>query len=199
MKQVLLAVMCLALNTWEASSQILDALVTNYYKNDSTFVMDGYTYQCDVDERCQFVTLYNKDNKWIYADNVYKATGKVFSPSIYEESSLNPIIDDDSMVTKAMNIVNNAFTQDMAKLFGTEVFGISMYLDSETGKVQDVEFNFVTFATYSKVPLSIYRDIELKLKEQISFVPTDLGKQLNYILLFWNQTPEGAIPLKDPD
>ena len=33
----------------------------NHYEESKTFVVDGYTYQCDV--RHGYVTLYNKDNK----------------------------------------------------------------------------------------------------------------------------------------
>jgi len=36
---------------------------TVIYKKTTTFEVDGYTYQCDVDDGSQFVTLYNKENK----------------------------------------------------------------------------------------------------------------------------------------
>ena len=34
---------------------------TVIYKKTTTFEVDGYTYQCDVDDGSQFVTLYNKE------------------------------------------------------------------------------------------------------------------------------------------
>ena len=66
-----------------------------------------------------------------------------------------------------------------------------MFLDPETGKVAEVRFNFATFSPYAKVPLSVYRNIEVQLKENISYTPTTVGKQLNYIMLSWSQTPIG--------
>ena len=39
---------------------------TVIYKKTTTFEVDGYTYQCDVDDGSQFVTLYNKENKLTY-------------------------------------------------------------------------------------------------------------------------------------
>ena len=45
---------------------------TIIYKKTTTFDVDGYTYQCDVDDGSQFVTLYNKENKLTYKDIVYK-------------------------------------------------------------------------------------------------------------------------------
>ena len=41
---------------------------TNYYKVDKTFYEDGYTYQCDVNEKTQRVWLYNVENKLTYVD-----------------------------------------------------------------------------------------------------------------------------------
>lgn len=74
-----------------------------------------------------------------------------------------------------------------------------MYLDAVTGKVLEVRFQFTTFNPFARVPISFYRNIELELKEQISFVTTDVGKQLNYIMLSWRQRPKGALPPPDTD
>ena len=51
---------------------------TVIYKKTTTFEVDGYTYQCDVDDGSQFVTLYNKENKLTYEKIVYKDTGKTY-------------------------------------------------------------------------------------------------------------------------
>ena len=58
----------------------------------------------------------------------------------------------------------------------------------------EVNFNFFTFEPYAKVPLHVYREIEVKLKEQIHFKPIEEGKQLNYIMLAWMQKPQGETP-----
>ena len=50
----------------------------------------------------------------------------------------------------------------------------------------------------AKVPLHVYREIEVKLKEQIHFKPIEEGKQLNYIMLAWMQKPQGKLPPLPP-
>jgi hypothetical protein len=55
---------------------------TNYYKVDKTFYEDGYTYQCDVNEKTQRVLLYNIENKLTYVDQIVKSTGKPISCSV---------------------------------------------------------------------------------------------------------------------
>ncbi|WP_270458619.1 DUF5043 domain-containing protein [Bacteroides intestinalis] len=138
------------------------------------------------------MTLYNKENKWTYEDMIYKSTGKYYAPSIYEEKKLNPIIDDEYMTRKVLFIIDNAFTKDMTKQFGENELHTTMYLDPNTGKVVEVNFQFTTFSPYAQIPLSVYRNIEVQLKEKISYAPTKVGKQLNYIMLSWGQTPKGA-------
>ncbi|MCS2440438.1 DUF5043 domain-containing protein [Bacteroides uniformis] len=48
------------------------------------------------------------------------------------------------------------------------------------------------------MPLHVYREIEVKLKEQIHFKPIEEGKQLNYIMLAWMQKPQGKLPPLPP-
>ena len=44
-----------------------------------------------------------------------------------------------------------------------------------------VDFDFVTFNPFATIPVSVYRQIEIQLKEKVWFVPTEFGKGLNYI------------------
>ena len=168
---------------------------TVIYKKTTTFRVDGYTYQCDVDDGSQFVTLYNKENKLTYENIVYKATGKVFSCSFTES---RVIVSNIEMGRKARKIVDQAFTKSMADELGKREFTITMLLSPDTGKVMEVNFNFTTFNPYARVPLHVYREIEVKLKEQIHYEPGELGKQLNYIMLAWRQKPKGKLPPLPP-
>jgi len=187
MKTLLFTISILILGATKGASQL--TIMDNYYKETKTFVEDGYTYQCDVLYQLH-VTLYNKENKWTYEDIIYKNTGKFYAPSIYEEKKLNPIIDDKEMTRKVLAIVDSAFTKDMTKRIGKERLVTTMYLEPNTGKVVEVCFIFTTFSPYAQIPLSVYRDIEVKLKENISYIPTSVGKQLNYIMLSWGQIPK---------
>ena len=153
---------------------------TVIYKKTTTFEVDGYTYQCDVDDGSQFVTLYNKENKLTYKDIVYKATGKIYIGSWNEKKVIEY---NSSMSKQADFIVDEAFTKAMADELGKREFTITMLLSPDTGKVMEVNFNFTTFSPYARVPLHVYREIEVKLKEQIHFKPGEVGKQLNYIML----------------
>lgn len=160
-------------------------LIADYYTKDSTFVMDGYTYQCDVSAG-RLVTLYNADNRWTYAEQINTETGKIFG-----WTKDNPIVDDYYMEQKLFRIVNQAFPRSLAEQFGNYQLLLEICLDLETGRVNEVTFRFDTAKFYGKIPLSFYRDIELKLKEEISFQITDIGKKLNYVSLTWLQTPTG--------
>ena len=79
MKTIILLLFCY-LFMYDLSAQ------TNYYSQDKTFYEDGYTYQCDVMEGAGFVTLYNKDSKYIYVKQINRYTGKKISR---EEELLN--------------------------------------------------------------------------------------------------------------
>lgn len=163
------------------------AAQTNYYTNDKTFYENGYTYQCDVVEGAKFVTLYNKSNKFTYVDQIYKNTGKTVS---IEQNRLKQLEDETWTKSKCLSIVNNAFSSaEKQRVKGNE-FTITMYIDPDTGKVIDVEFQFVTFNPYATIPVSVYRKIELEIKKNVWFTTTVEGKKRNYIMLWWRQEPK---------
>lgn len=164
---------------------------TVIYKTTTTFEREDYAYQCDVDDGSQLVTLYNKENKLTYEDIVYKATGEVFSCE-FTESKV--IVGDSEMKQKANAIVDGAFTKAMVDEIGKDELLITMLLSATTGEVIEVNFMFMTFELYARVPLHIYREIEVNLREQIHYTPGELGKQLNHIMLAWTQKPKGKLP-----
>ena len=52
-----------------------------------------------------------------------------------------------------------------------------MCINSDTGKVDEVEFSFMNFGTYATIPISVYRKIETDLKEKGLVYPlTEEGK-----------------------
>ena len=56
-----------------------------------------------------------------------------------------------------------------------------------TKKVIDVSFSFANRDNFSTIPLSVYRKIELELKKNVWFTPTERGRQFNYIFRWWSQ------------
>lgn len=135
------------------------------------------------------VTLYNINNKWTNTPQINTKLGENYiHPDVYV-----PLFEDDNWTrSKRFSIVNNAFSATEKKRVKDSKMElvISMYISPDTGKVVEVDFSFLTLSPYATIPISVYREIEVELKKSIWFTLTPLGKQLNYILYWWNQEPE---------
>jgi len=160
-----------------------------------TVYEDGYTYQCDK-QPWDAIYLYNKDNKYTYAQD--KFTYKDGSPLEHEIFTGDVLLmeDDNWTRTKCENIVDSAFSKDEAERLKGYELGITMIISPETGKVIEVYFNFLYNEPFNAIPISVYRKIELALKNQVWFIPTAKGKQLNYLMCSWDQTID-YIPRKE--
>lgn len=159
---------------------------TNYYTTTKTFNKNGYTYQCDVPSY-KLVTLYNKSNKRMNVYPIYKGTGEAFVQTDKGIDLLEYVNFPDS---KYNSIVNSAFSPSEKQRVKGHDFNIIMYINSATGKVDEVSFEFANFEPYATIPVSVYRKIEIDLKNSISFTPTAEGKKLNYIYYWWSHEPQ---------
>ena len=188
MRNILLFFTCLIVGV-EAFPQQLDLVAPNYYRKDTIYVMNGYRYRCDGLKGC--VVLYNADyqNKWEEKDLVYKETGNFFDS---EFGKHNPIVNNLSMNNKVLSIIDNAFTKEFVEyLKDDKNLTVTMYLNSETGKVEEVSFWFLHSSAFASLPISTYRNIELQLVNEISYTPSSIGRQLNYIMLSLMRKPLG--------
>lgn len=164
------------------------AQTTNYYAVTKTFNEQGYTYQCDVSGG-RNVTLYNKNNKWTYVNQMKKGTN---TPFYVTPENYSPLYVKDK--NEAYNdsifkvIVNNAFADYKGKMKGSKLTIITC-TDSETGKISEVLFNFAGFTPYATIPVSIYREIETKLIG-LKYTLTPLAKTLNYVYQWWAIEPK---------
>lgn len=155
---------------------------TNYYTATKTFNENTYTYQCDVDES-KWVTLYNKNNKFTYLYSKYKATEEhYFPPSgkwvrLWEKDTWT--------ANKRESIVANALSASEKQRVKGRGVTINMYINSQTGKIDEVNFEFHGTNPYATIPLSVYRKIETELKSQVWYTPTAEGRKLNFILRNW--------------
>ena len=101
------------------------AQTTNYYAVTKTFNEQGYTYQCDVSGG-RNVTLYNKNNKWTYVNQMKKGTN---TPFYVTPENYSPLYVKDK--NEAYNdsifkvIVNNAFADYKGKMKGFELIIIT--------------------------------------------------------------------------
>jgi hypothetical protein len=64
-----------------------------------------------------------------------------------------------------------------------------MYINSTTGKIEEVLFGFSSIGAFATIPVSVYRKIETDLKSQVWFTPTATGKTLNYIFRWFDGMP----------
>ena len=164
---------------------------TNYYPETKTFHENDYTYQCDVN-KASMVSLYNAECTYYKTEQIDMTTGKRYEftpgkPPLAREPYTKP---------QCFAIVNKAFPPEIkARINGRELT-IVLYIESATGKIADVVFNFTTgklAEIYTQVPVSVYREIEVELKKNVRFTPSAVGKKLNYIFMFWTQDPNVTI------
>jgi len=159
---------------------------TNYYTTTKTFNQDGYIYQCDV-RASGFVTLYNKSNKWIKVYPVYKSTGESFAQT---DAGIELFEDDNWTRSKRFSIVNAAFSDSEKQKVKGHDFNIIMYINSSTGRVDEVSFEFHKSDPFAAIPISVYRKIETEIKKELWFTLTAEGKMLSYIFYCWAQEPK---------
>lgn len=155
---------------------------TNYYTESKIFEGVGYKYKCNVSS-LRNVILYNIDNKYVGKYPKYRTTGRDYEFPEYDRKKL--YIKNVSTETKIKNIINSNFSgititqpQNSAQ---RKTFNITFYINSETGRVDELEFDFVNFGPYAQVPVEVFRQIELDIKQNIQFEVTDYGKELDYI------------------
>ena len=155
---------------------------TNYYTESKIFEGVGYKYKCNVSSS-KNVVLYNIENELTGKSPKYRTSGEIF---VYPEGSGIELCEYNRVTeTKIRNIVNSSFSgititqpQNSAQ---RKTFNITFYINSGTGKVDELEFDFVNFGPYAKVPVEVFRQIELDIKQNIQFEVPDYGKELDFI------------------
>ena len=156
---------------------------TNYYAETKTFNESNYTYKAEVSSH-GYVKLYNTANLWMNTESVYKDTGTIFNMPDYGID----LFDDDSWLDskkQVANVVNSSFSNAEKQRIQDVYFFIIMHINSTTGYIDDVYFEFDNTEPYATIPVSVYRNIELEIKEKVRFTLTNEGKKLNYIY-YWN-------------
>ena len=161
---------------------------TNYYTTSKTFYENGYTYRCDLSVS-GFLELYNVSNKWIGQTVSYKSTGETF---VMPDAGIQLTTHASWLENKKKveNIVNAAFTAAQKQTITDEELYIDMYINTETGKIDDVCFSFLNNKPYAYIPVSVYRNIELAIKENVQEVLTDEGRKLNFIYWWTTVVPK---------
>ena len=146
---------------------------------------DGYTYIKKI-RKSRLVDLYNQENKYTNVPLVYKETGERPPFDLREKR----VEDDNWTSLHSELIVNRAFTNEQKQIVRGHKLGVAIYIDSTTGKVVETEFTFPEMTPMAEIPLSVFRKIELDMKNEIYFTLTDVGKKYNYVFFYWMQEIE---------
>ncbi|MDR2129623.1 MAG: DUF5043 domain-containing protein [Odoribacteraceae bacterium] len=179
-KTILSVISCLLL-AGSTGAQTINPNIS-YYTTTRVIEGNGYTYQCDIDEADR-ITLYNANNKFVYV----KWGNKDGSPmeAGVSNGSIETTENDTWSRSKSKSIVDNAFSAEEKAWVKGQAIIVIMIIDSETGKVIEVNFEFLKNTPYQQIPLAVFRKIELELKREIWFKVTPAGKKLNYCMAFW--------------
>ena len=170
MKRLLLLT-CLLLVAFGVFGQTSNVVV-------NTLQGDGYTYIQKI--HAGLMTLYNSEKVYVDIPLVYKSTGE--RPLLREKR----VEDEAWSFDRTMSIINNAFSLDQKLSVSDRLLNIAIYINSTTGRITDVEFSFIKRGPFAQIPLSVFREIEVKLKEEIYFTLTEAGRNVNYVFLGWN-------------
>jgi len=154
---------------------------TNYYAATQTIDKNGFTYQCD--NPYGRITLYNANSQFIYAEWERK-DGQPVSASIYggrEETTE----EDDWTARRSWEIVDSVFTQpERTQLMGAKMM-VTLIISSDTGRVIEVKFQFLDHSAFTNIPVEKFYSIEQALKQNIWFIVTPVGRQMNYLMAGW--------------
>ena len=150
---------------------------TNIYDSTGDIQGDGYIYTC-VHKHKFIVNLYNKENTITLqnAKQVNKATG---IPVNNIRGKL--VEDDDWTYEKCQSICAEKLDSYLNQTEKTAYVYVAVFVSPDTGRITDIVFEFGKNSTLAQVPISVFHEIETRLKNEVWFVPTPLGKTLNFI------------------
>lgn len=151
---------------------------TRYYDKSKEFSGDGYTYLCEV-KPTSSVTLYNKVSTFINVTQISVLTKE----RVKESKEFLFLSNDDESYLQCCTICAEVLGDHLVNapyMSNTPLF-VTMYINSQTGALQDVSFEFPYIRSYNTLSIGVYRTLELELKEKMKFTLTTEGRQMNYI------------------
>ena len=154
-----------------------------------TLRMEGYTYICDTLKHAR-VTLRNIEDHPGRQGLSY-ADGTPLESEYSLDLRLETVVVNNETGKYLHEIVDNAFSQEQAESLNGKKLHVVLNISSTNGEVTDVYFSYMAHAGYAKIPIEVYRNMEVQFKNDICFELTDLGRKLNYCLLSWSQCPKG--------
>ena len=170
---------------------------TRFYDVTRTFHESGFTYQADV--LGGMVTLYNKNAGRFTTPRQTFRDGRLISDD-------DRMIDDVEwetdfpMMNLAEQIVRNSLSAaERNRLRRGEYLGLRLIICSNTGNVKEVHFRFMRQSGYATIPVTTFRRMEVEIKSQVRFTPTDFGRNMNFIFRGWRIDVAASIAPNHPD
>ena len=142
---------------------------------------NGYTYVKETLNNTIKIKLYNKENEYTNVPLVNINTGKRPSIRLQEKR----VEDDDLTFSRIDMIINKAFTDAQKEAVKGHCLGVAIYINSSTGRIMEIDYSFIKTSPFAEIPVSVFREIELKVKDDICFMITDAGRKYNYVYFFW--------------
>ena len=66
---------------------------------------------------------------------------------------------------------------------------IVVNVSSNTGEITDVYFSFSAKSKYTVIPVSVFRNMETRLKNEVVFELTEEGRSLTFCSIMWWEKP----------
>ena len=154
-----------------------------------TLQMEDYTYICDTLKHTR-ITLRNITDHPGREELCY-SDGTPLESELATSRWIDALVMSESRNRHLHNIVDEAFSQMQAESLDGRPLHIVLNISSSSGEITDVYFNYLAYDGYADIPIEVYRNMELRFKNEIFFELTDLGRKLNYCLLSWRQCPRG--------
>lgn len=148
------------------------------YTESKIFVGTDYTYRCK--KLGKFIKLYNDSNKYVDSGLRYKDSSRVTDMDIL--SGETQVVEEDTMMYHFSEIIAENFTPLQIQQFNNfsdnnlRNLSTSMFFNPDTGRIIEVKFSFDERSPLAEIPVNIYRNIELALKQRIRITFNDIGK-----------------------
>ncbi len=167
-----------------------DSIANKHLRLVSDTIRRGdFTYICDTIGSTR-INLFNANNHSGRGEVAYKDGTQIPFERLLNDD-IDAVVVTDELHRLMWNIVDEAFTLEQASSFGKWRLRTTLNISSTTGMITDVYFEYINISNYANIPIEVYRNIELRLKNEVRFELTEEGKRLNYCLLSWSQCPIG--------
>ena len=157
-----------------------------FYDETRTFYGKGFVYQADVDYGR--VTLYNRAaGNFVDLQQTFR-DGSGIPRVLRQQYDDVARVTSRSMMDLAERIVIDAFSRAerlRLKQGPGERLSLRLIICPDTGRVKEVHFRFFYDRSLATIPVTTFRRMEVAIKEQVRFTPTDFGRSMNFIFRGW--------------